>query len=77
MDVSKIKGDPKEVLVKLTEPFFKSGTSPVFVASCCGRLFAGAMAPKQCRKCGGFPSAVMFASIDEVDPAKVPDQTNA
>lgn len=76
MDVTQIKGDPKDVLVKLVTPFFESGANPVFVASCCNRLFAGVTAPKQCRKCGGIPSAVAFASLSEVDPAKVPEQTN-
>lgn len=72
MDASMINGDPKEVLERLTKPFFDQGTSPVFVASCCGRLYAGIAAPTKCRHCGGSPASVAFSSMAELDPYKIP-----
>jgi hypothetical protein len=73
MDVE-IKGNQDEVLRRLVAPFFEQGSSPVYVAKCCGRLFAGTEAPKGCRVCELVPAYVGFESLDEVAIAKVPAQ---
>ena len=74
MDVQ-IKGNPQEVLKRLVTPLFNQGSSSVFVARCCGRLFAGIEAPKGCRVCEMVPAYVRFDSLEEVDIAAVPAQT--
>lgn len=72
MDESKIKGDVSDILKRLAEPFFDQGTTPVYAATCCGRLFVGEVAPVKCRVCGGRPEAQAFASLSEVEAAKIP-----
>jgi rubrerythrin len=72
MDRAAIEGDADEVLRRLARPFFEQGTPKVWVASCCGRLFAGEVAPVKCRVCGNRPDAIAFESEAVLDINLVP-----
>jgi len=74
MDASKIKGNPQDVCNRLAEPFFLEGAQLVYMATCCGRLFAGTTNPKKCRKCDRSPASVAFASLAEVNFEMIPEQ---
>jgi len=73
MDESKITGNAREALRRLTAPFFAQGTRPLYVATCCGRLFAGEIEPVKCRVCGRKPAAVSFENEEAVDLAAIPN----
>lgn len=70
-----VKGDPKEMLRQLAAPFFAQGHKEVICTSCCKRVFVGVEVPASCRVCGNKPENVRFASLDEIDPSKVPTNT--
>jgi len=74
MDANKIKGDPQEACKRLAEPFFLYGCAIVYMATCCGRLFAGTTAPVKCRRCDRSPAAVAFNSLAEVNYEMIPEQ---
>jgi hypothetical protein len=74
MDVSGITGDPQEILRRLVAPFFAQGSSPVYAASCCGRLFAGSEWPKKCRGCDRVPAYAAFNTPEDVSIEAIPDQ---
>lgn len=70
--MSESEDNMNEILASLTTPFFSAGTTPVHVATCCNRLYAGASPPQTCRGCGKAPASVAFSSPDQVDPEKIP-----
>jgi len=74
MDGPEIKGNPQEILTRLVAPFFEQGTSPVYAARCCGRLFAGAEYPKKCRACDREPAYATFESQDDAVFDAIPEQ---
>jgi hypothetical protein len=73
MDVSSIRGNPKDVVERLAKPFFDEGAKGVFIAACCGRLFAGVDKPKKCRVCGREPISSFFTALADIDLEKVKD----
>lgn len=52
------EGVDAEILRLLAAPFFAQGCASIKVSRCCGRLYAGRLAPKSCRVCGRVPAAV-------------------
>lgn len=73
METSAIRGSSTDVGVRLAKPFFDQGATEVFMATCCGRLYAGIEPPKSCRGCQRTPIVVSFTSIGEVNLAKIPE----
>jgi hypothetical protein len=67
--------DVKQTILNLVEPFFRAaggggpegGASRVWVAKCCGRLYAGTAPAIKCRTCSNPIENKAIASLEEVD----------
>jgi hypothetical protein len=63
---------PPEALTRLTTPFFNQGAPVVFVAYCCGKLFAGIAPAGRCKQCARAPKNFRAYSPLEAEALREP-----
>lgn len=53
-----------EHIRRLAEPFFEQGEPVVFIARCCGWVYAGTQPVAECKKCRKAPTSYECTSIE-------------